>query len=87
MIAEILFNFGRVGSVIVSFILGLGIGIINKKSQALTASEEFIKLSYYIPAIVSILLGSRCIWRGNKNNCMGFVVCIHIKKIYNGAKI
>lgn len=80
LIAEILFNFGRVGSVIVSFILGLGIGIINKKSQALTASEEFIKLSYYIPAIVSILYWVRDVFGGGIRTTVWGLLFVYISK-------
>ena len=62
------------------FILGLGIGIINKKSQALTASEEFIKLSYYIPAIVSILYWVRDVFGGGIRTTVWGLLFVYISK-------
>lgn len=85
LFGELLFNFGIWGGIFAAFLLGLVISLINKKSQIKLAKFEYIKLAYYIPAMVAILYWVRDVFGGGIRTVVWGMLFIYIsKRIYSG---
>lgn len=75
VIGELFFNFGKVGGLIASPILGILIGKINSKVNSYIESKQINKLAYYIPAMYAVLYWVRdCFGDGVREVIWGILI-------------
>lgn len=80
LIGELLFNFGVVGGAVAAFILGLLIGKLGRRVQELMAVSDYIKLSYYIPAMISVLYWVRDVLGGEIRTMVWGILFVSVAK-------
>lgn len=75
VIGELFFNFGKVGGLVVSPILGLLIGRVSQKVNEYIKSYQLKKLAFYIPAMFAILYWIRdCFGNGTREVVWGILI-------------
>lgn len=75
VIGELFFNFGKVGGLITSLILGVFIGKLNCNVNLCIQNKQINKLGYYIPAMYAVLYWIRdCFGNGVREVVWGIII-------------
>lgn len=75
VIGELFFNFGKIGGLVVSPILGMLIGKVSQKEKMYAATYQIKKMAYYIPAMYAILYWVRdCFGDGIREVTWGIII-------------
>ncbi len=75
VIGELFFNFGKIGGIVVSPVLGLFIGVLSQKVNIYIKTRQVRRLAYYIPAMYAILYWVRdCFGDGVREVVWGIMI-------------
>ena len=81
ILGEFFFNFGIIGGIVISFIVGLFIGKISENVNNLIDSEKYYKLVYYIPIMFALTFWIRDMFTGNIRDVVwGILFCWILNK-------